>query len=279
MEYILENSFLLLLLVVLAVYYIFFRLMPYIKRMRNSNEGEEDFVQLTFNPSSTLSTEEYKKISIGAIYSEMQEAYINSLSTGLDDEMIRMITQDWWGIYNRETALETLNYLKDKGFNYYFPSVYKAFLSGSTREQEKILLEGLTPQGRLTEKEKEVYKEDLQKALSQVSNLQNSYNELKEEEIINSKEDIQFYGVLGWDYGRLSYLSRICFDANYLTEKEAWNYIDEAYFAAQEHFTSWDDFAKSYVIGRAAWSGVEEMGSIAHNLLNNPESPWVKISW
>ncbi len=279
MEFISENSFLLLLLSVLAVYFIFFKLIPFIKNQNNPKDVDDDFVPLTFNPSSTLSSEEYKKISIGAIYSEMQEAYINSLTTGLDDEIIRMTAQDWWNIYNKETALDTLNYLKDKGFNYYFPSVYKAFSHASINEQKKIILSGLNPHGNLTEKEKETYKEDIEKALAQVSNLQNSYEELINEDVISSKEDIQFYGVLGWDYGRLSYLARICYDAKYLTEEEAWEFINEAYDKAQKHFTSWNDFAKSYVIGRAAWSGVEEIASIAHNLLNNPNSPWVKLSW
>ena len=101
MEFISENSFLLLLLSVLAVYFIFFKLIPFIKNQNNPKDVDDDFVPLTFNPSSTLSSEEYKKISIGAIYSEMQEAYINSLTTGLDDEIIRMTAQDWWNIYNK----------------------------------------------------------------------------------------------------------------------------------------------------------------------------------
>ena len=87
------------------------------------------------------------------------------------------------------------------------------------------------------------------------------YEELIAYEVITSKEDIARYGVIGWDAGRINFVARACCDMKYISEMEAWNYIDKAYELAHSSFTSWHDMAMSYVIGRAIWGGTN-----AHNL-------------
>jgi len=52
---------------------------------------------------------------------------------------------------------------------------------------------------------------------------------------------------------------------------------------AQKHFSSWGDFAKSYVIGRFIWSGggQNDDEGLAHadDLVNKPNSPWQQVAW
>ncbi len=70
------------------------------------------------NKNTSLTTEQYKKLALGAIYSEQQGAYINSLETGLDMERIKKLLMDWWGIDDNTDAIETLDYLKNKGYSW-----------------------------------------------------------------------------------------------------------------------------------------------------------------
>ncbi|MCC8019121.1 MAG: DUF1266 domain-containing protein [Rikenellaceae bacterium] len=83
----------------------------------------------------------------------------------------------------------------------------------------------------------------------------------------------------GWDCSRLNFLARLCCDASYLPEGQAWFYVDLACDLAARKIGSRDEFARSYLIGRAMWGGAESDNSgisdIARHLLEDPESSWV----
>lgn len=158
-----------------------------------------------------------------------------------------------------------------KGYDYYFPFVYEAFLLDDENAQDDIFQQNMESQ------------EDYEKAVGQLQNLKEVYEELIAYEVITSKEDIVRYGVIGWDAGRINFVARACCDMKYISEMEAWNYIDKAYELAHSSFTSWHDMAISYVIGRAIWGGTNAhnlgMKGMADDLLSNPKSPWVQIKW
>ena len=217
-----------------------------------------------------VKTLESKKILIGAIYAEQQGACLNTLKADIDNTKLMTVLGDWWGIEDRYSAIDTLNYLKDKAFSYYFPTVYKAFEAGSETARKDIILSAMTT------------KEDEEKAFDQTRNLLESKDKLKELNLIKKTDEIEKYGVAGWDAGRLSFIARLCCDAQYISEDEAWEYIDSAYNTAHRHFQSWDDFAKSYVIGRFIWRGSsadDGLASIAENLVNKPDSLWNQAGW
>ena len=69
----------------------------------------------------------------------------------------------------------------------------------------------------------------------------------------------------------------------YITEVEAWKYIDTAYDMARTTFSSWKDMAMSYIIGRSLWGGKNAYNSvmkdIADKLLSQENSPWKKYVW
>jgi hypothetical protein len=80
----------------------------------------------------------------------------------------------------------------------------------------------------------------------------------------------------------LSFIARLCYDAKYITEQEAWEYIDAAYEQAQKTFQSWEELAKSYVIGRFIWKGKDaddDIQVIAEDLVSNAKSPWTQVAW
>jgi hypothetical protein len=269
-----------------ASYYVFVKIIPrlqgradLIRDAREESEAEDDDEangdenedgRIYFDDDGTLSPEQYKKLSLGAIYSEQQKAWINTIATGLSKKHVRRIVGRWWGITCPGEAAAKLDYLRDKGFRYYFPTVIQA-LHHPVGEHEKIVSEAFPGSA-----------EDREKALSQIGNLLEAAQDLEDDGVIDSPADIKKHGVTAWDCGRLVFLARLCHEMGYVSEKEIWGYIDAADALARGSFNSWRAYAKSYVIGRTLWAGSEEdsdIAEIAEYLLEDEESPWVKMPW
>lgn len=249
---------------VMVLSFLYMKVWPFVRTIIRACQG------IRLDSNTSLSTEQYKKVSIGSLYALQQSGYLNTLTLGIKDKL-PTILNEWWGISSPDDAKETLESLCQRGFDYYFPFVYQAFLLDDEKAQDDIFQQNMNSQ------------EDYEKAVSQLQNLKATYQELVECETIASKEDLVRYGVIGWDAGRINFVARACCDMNYISEMEAWNYIDKAYNLAQSNFTSWHDMAMSYIIGRAIWGGTNAensgMKGLADDLLSKPNSPWVQIKW
>ena len=226
--------------------------------------------KIFIDKNAAVSNEEYRKIALGALYSEQQTPYINTIDTGLDNNTIHAISEEWWQVNNRADAIQTLDYLSGKGFEYYFPAVVAAKNIPDT-ERAEFHRDSFDSQ------------EDAEKALSQLQHLEETYQELLDSRIIKTDTDIIRLGVTGWDSGRLVFMARLFYNAGYITMQQAWSYIDQAQNTARANFNSWHDFACSYILGRAMWGGKNagnrSIIAIARYLLKEPDSPWVKLSW
>lgn len=246
----------------------------FIKKVFPSSVKENNTIYL--NKKAKENKEQYKKIALGAIYSQQQMAHINSLNTGLKKSYITNILSEWWGINNAEEAKDKLDYLSNKGFRYYFKTVINAYLVENEEEQKKIVINGFNEYS-------ENYEEDIQKAYNQLINLQETWEELTKNNIILNQEELIRYNNVGWDCGRLVFLSRLCFDAGYINENEVWKYLNEAQKLATKSFSTWKQFSKSYIIGRAMWGGVEysneDIIKITNELLKDDKSPWMQLSF
>ena len=111
----------------------------FIRKIRRSFKG------VCLNPNSKLNDEQCKRIAVGAMYASQQGAYQNSIETGISD-MLPKILGEWWGIETTEAAHKELNYLCGKGYRYYFPFVYQAFLLDKPEEQDEIFQQNMTSQ-------------------------------------------------------------------------------------------------------------------------------------
>lgn len=128
----------------------------FIRKIRRSFKG------VCLNPKSKLNDEQCKRIAVGAMYASQQGAYQNSVETGIS-YMLPKILGEWWGIETTEAAHKELNYLCEKGYRYYFPFVYQAFLLEKPEEQDEIFQQNMTSQ------------EDYNKIVMQFQNLQETY--------------------------------------------------------------------------------------------------------
>lgn len=122
------------------------------------------FKGVCLNPKSKLSDEQCKKLAVGAMYASQQGAYQNSIETGISD-LLPKILGEWWGIESTDAAKEELDYLCEKGYRYYFPFVYQAFLLGKPEAQDEIFQQNMTSQ------------EDYDKIVAQFQNLQETFDE------------------------------------------------------------------------------------------------------
>ncbi|WP_343691923.1 DUF1266 domain-containing protein [Chitinophaga sp.] len=247
-------------------YFVYTRVLPLFQKKK------PPFTPVFRDPNSTLTEAQYKKVALGAIYSEMTHAYINTLATGLDRSyVVGTLLHSYWKLKTADEAIEKLKYLRDKGFRYYLPAIYKALMA-KTEEEQELIMDDYFHDG-----------EDYGKAFSQLHNLMDTMPELLQDGILQNEQDILKYGMIGWDCGRLVFLTRLCLEARIITEKTAWEYIDAANELAHITYTDWESYAKSYVLGRAMWGGVHsgnrDVAAIARYLLERADSPWRQLPW
>lgn len=83
-------------------------------------------------------------------------------------------------------------------------------------------------------------------------------------------------GILAWDIARYVHLVRMCFFAGYLNNDEAWQRLLLAWPLIENKFSSWSEFAQSFLIGRTFWAGQEDpdLKETCERLLGHPASPW-----
>jgi len=88
----------------------------------------------------------------------------------------------------------------------------------------------------------------------------------------------------GWDFGRLVMLARWGFMVGFLSEAEAWGWVERAAVATEGAFHSWLDVGESYVAGVRFWSNdkeslVDDAQAALDRLLDakSARSPWNRV--
>ena len=89
--------------------------------------------------------------------------------------------------------------------------------------------------------------------------------------------------VIAWDLVRIANLGRWALHAGYLSKEEMWQVMQVAADAARGHFASWEEYGRSFAMGRGVWHGDEEdcqtAWEIVTALLEEETSPWRQIPW
>jgi ankyrin repeat protein len=88
---------------------------------------------------------------------------------------------------------------------------------------------------------------------------------------------------LAWDICRSANLVNMGYDANYITEDEAWARLLEIARTAQSNFTSWQELSDNFLDGREIWANKRspDFEACAKLLLDPTEqnSPWNQLPW
>ena len=216
------------------------------------------------NPTpENLSNERLAALNVGAINSEQTCYYCDSLTTGEQESEIKENLGNFYDITDHESAIETLNWLYERGHRVFFDTM-KQLYSGTGEGIDYSMLD-----------------EDEQMSFMEYfMNLQSALPVLSENGYFSDVSEIAKVSITAWDMGRLVMVTRSCYDCGYINKEEAWTYIENAHKACKEEYPDWNEFAKGYIFGRAMWSGNSEylsgIMSIAEGLLSDEESPWKK---
>ena len=104
---------------------------------RTVRKLRRSFQEICLNPKSTLADEPCRQLAIGAMYASQQGAWQNSLETGISDTLPEILG-GWWGIDSTAEARTQLDYLCEKGFRYYWPTVLEAFRLDDRLRQDAL---------------------------------------------------------------------------------------------------------------------------------------------
>lgn len=212
--------------------------------------------------AENLDRKHFTALNIGAVNAEQNMYFCNCLETDPDKTDVMFRIRDYYGIVDRNTAIDVLGWLYQRGHAVFFETV-KPLISNRS---DVINTDGLT-------------EEEKGHALNgYVENIKETLNLLVQRGIIRNGREFERISIKAWDLGRLVLVARCCFDVGLITREEAWNYILQAYETCRALYPTWKNFAAGYLIGRCMWSGEDcslyGIFNIADGLLNDPESPW-----
>lgn len=208
-----------------------------------------------------------RALLIALIASEQERFYTNSLTTGADQDILDTLLLTSSKIKDRSRIQLMFSFLKEEGERCAYNIMIPLFLSETDEEKRDSAIQ------------KQFM--GIDRLVKYSKSLNGFLKYIQQDKILDIKyEDLQ-RGILAWDLSKMIILARIAFDQQLITEKEAWEYIEFADKKCRQHFTSWEEIGKSYLLGQvlnySEKEDIEKVISHYHSAIGNVESPWVKV--
>ncbi len=219
--------------------------------------------------SSTLSPQQLFSLSLDAVTNEWWKVNTNTLFFKKGIHANNYL--EGWGINTPDGYWGLTNYFMKDGRRWYFDFIYHMMNNVPEEKWDDLMNEKYG---------------DNERAQRYLNLLKTG----KAQGVLKSKGFITFdteieVGVAGYDASVLVGHARRAFTAGIISEEDAWKVINFATQLARAHFSSWEDFAKSYILGftldiRDRKDGfLEEMYHLYKQVLEKQESPWNTINW
>ncbi|NDV67600.1 DUF1266 domain-containing protein [Dysgonomonas sp. 25] len=237
---------------------------------KNEEQNEVEYYKKNPNPEH-LTDEQLFGISLGLIIGELNGFYADSLDSGKNDQSQINFIKNSWGIENHNDAIYFMEArLGDNGHRHMFNALLQIEIEQDCVDADDIDLEG-TP-----------FEECQEEAMVLFENLDEIYEE--DEYWFEEPEEDFAIGADAWDFGRVVFIARATYSLGYISDKEAWHYIGEALRLARQKFNNWEDYARSYMLGRGIWGGAGDgdwmnISNFASDALENEQSPWIRLAW
>lgn len=257
-----------ILLAVMVVSFVY----HYFKKAKRLMQKEPDLIDAEFrtDPDSTLNDKQLFSMALYAINSEYWEENTNTLAFSkeilIDNNYVKN-----WGIDTREGYWEMANYFMQNGRRWYFDFIFDMVQTQPEEKWNDLIHE---------------HYGDNKRALSYVESLKTgeTLKKLKTNEIITFDSEMEL-GIAAFDVVMLIEHTRFAYTAELISKQEAWEVIDVATQLAKEHFSSWEEFGKSYLLGISIDLGdidrnyVYQIYHLYKQVQENPESLWNTINW
>ena len=208
-----------------------------------------------------LDAAQLQLLAFGAPMLVYNDEYVDSIDCPAEDvESIRSTIENWWNVTDHESTLEIVKWLLEEG--------HHADADEALEELRERGLAGISQEER----------EDEDSKMGDVCLIAESMDEngwCPEGKMPGS--------VIAWDLVRLVNLGRWAYLCGYVSESEMWQIMQAAADTALEHFSSWEEYGMSFVMGRGVWHGNPDDSETAYEivslLLEDGESPWKKSSF
>lgn len=216
-------------------------------------------------PSNIASDVQSRQLLPGLVQGELLAACVDSLGTGVARARLAGALNDWWNVSTTEQAQSTLGWLLQEGHRASWPYVLHIV---STEPIANWAASVYSLPGPVDRDQVQEYLDHLAETLPA----------LQEQGVVESEADLA-RGIVAWDMGRAIIVARMCYDCKLITESQAWEVIAYASAATSRELSSWEEVARSTIIGRAMWAGagekLDELQEMSIRCLSDSASPWV----
>jgi len=235
---------------------------------------EGDGIQLTKakfrkSPQSQLNKDQLFGVALYTPIAEWWKADTNTL-TFLNPKKVKPYLEGW-GIDTAEGYWSLTEYFMKDGRRWYFDFIVDMINNQPEENWNDLMTEKFGGNERA---------DRYFKLLKTGATVQ----KLKQKGIFAFDSDLEL-GVAGYDAAVLAGQARKAFTAQVISEKDAWKVIRFAKELALQHFSSWEEFGKSFALGfdldmRADYNDYkEEVFHLYLQVISEPSSPWNTIDW
>ena len=208
-----------------------------------------------------LDATQLRLLAFGAPMLVYNDENVDSVDCPAEDvESIRSTISSWWNVTDRESTLEIVKWLLEEGHH-----------AEADKALEKVRKRGIE---NISQEERD----DEESKMGDVCLIAESMDEN------GWCPGGQMPGsVIAWDLVRLVNLGRWAYLCGYVNEDEMWQIMQVAADTALEHFSSWEEYGTSFIMGRGVWHGDPDDSETAYEivslLLEDDESPWKKSNF
>lgn len=241
----------------------------FMKAKEGYDESDLKTAKFKLSEESTLTKEQQFAIAFYTPISEWFGADTNTL-TFVNPKVANRYLKGW-NMHIKEGYWDMAEYFMKDGRRWYYDYIYNMMKTQPTENWDALMNDYFGANDRALRYFKEL-KAD--KAL----------NELKLQGIITFDTEMDL-GIVGYDAGTLVGQARKAYTADLITEDEAFKVINFARELALNHFSSWEEFGKSFILGFAfdqqhrERSYREEVYHLYKQTMESDQSPWNTIKW
>lgn len=220
-----------------------------------------------------LNLEEQKALACAANLSYYYSLYLNTLETCMPTEDLMEGLESAWGITDRKSLIDTVDWLVVSGHRSYFKLIWNMFKTTPRPEWRKAM-------GDLEVQTLTMEDMESDRIHPYAENILEIYPLLLAKGFFSTMKDPN---VVAWDLERAINLCRYGFDLQWLTKEEALERIVAYSKSMYKTYDSWRSLSEGFLVGCGMWSGSPELLSdrLEHHdiLLSHEKSPWKTIDW
>ena len=204
-----------------------------------------------------LNPTQLRLLAFGAPLFVYNSEQVDSYGSEYDTDTIKDQMSDWWGIKDQATTWQTVRWLLEEGHHAEADEALRIL-----HEKGRKTVTSGTPGEKMQD-------------VVLICNLMLQQEYCSAAEIPST--------VIAWDLVRIVNVARWTHLCGYISVDEMWQIMEIAGKEALQHFSSWEEYGRSFVLGRGVWHGepedCETAQEIITTLLRSAQSPWTQIPW